>query len=639
MIGRARAAVAVFVTAIAVGRAQQEPPDVGTTFRSGIDVVRLDVSVLDRNRMPIRGLTPADFTVLEDGKPQPIVGFDAIDLPDQMQPRGSWMREVAPDVVTNRLDAQRVVVILLDDFGVPFDPSAVQFSKNIARATIDQLGPADLAAVVYTLTRNKGQEFTTDRARLLAAVDRFSSSAVPMDVPPRVNSRADSPSQLSPASARPTPSGACLGGCLGMALRNAAEILSAWPGARKSLVLISPAQREASPETLEGAAENSDLTRTFRAMQEANLNIYQFDPRGLEVNRRVNDDFGMFAESTGGRAITGTNTPWELVPQMFLENSSYYVIGFRSTNLTRDGRFRRVSVKVSRPGAEVRARSGYYAPQRERTVKPTKTPPPSALDRAVAGGLPIGDLTISLTVAPFAAAGVSSAREKNSATLIVVAGLDPARAGGEKEVLQVMATAFRSDWKPAGSSTQTLELGARQPSERIHDDLASRLALAPGRYEIRVAVSNSAGRIGSAYASVTIPDFSKEPLALSGVVLENRMATVRAGGEALALLPVVPTTVREFANADRPTAFVRLYQGGNKPLAPVRITARILNEEDAAVFEETSTIPAGSFTAARSADYRFALPIAGLNPGEYLVSIVAVADKLTSRRDVRITIK
>jgi hypothetical protein len=97
--------------------------------------------------------------------------------------------------------------------------------------------------------------------------------------------------------------------------------------------------------------------------------------------------------------------------------------------------------------------------------------------------------------------------------------------------------------------------------------------------------------------------------------------------------------VREFANDDRPTAFVRLYQGGKRPLAPVRLTARILNEEDAAVFEETSTVPAESFTAARSADYRFALPLAELKPGEYLVSIVAAADKLTSQRDVRIAIK
>ena len=170
MIGRSGLVAAYIVGAIAIGGAQQAPPDVGTTFRSGVDVVRLDVSVLDQNRLPIRGLTAADFTVLEDGKAQPIIAFDAVDLPDQRTARASWMREVAPDVVTNRFNAQRVVVILLDDFGVPFDPSAVQFSKNIARAAIDQLGPADLAAVVYTLTRSKGQEFTTDRTRLIAAV-------------------------------------------------------------------------------------------------------------------------------------------------------------------------------------------------------------------------------------------------------------------------------------------------------------------------------------------------------------------------------------------------------------------------------------------------------------------------------------
>jgi VWFA-related protein len=532
-----------------------------------------------------------------------------------------------------------VVVILLDDFGVPFDPSAVQFTKNIARATIDQLGPADLAAVVYTFTRNRGQEFTTDRARLLAAVDRFTSSATPIEPPPRVNSRADSPSQLSASSFGPVGARACRD-CLTMALRNAAEILSAWPGARKSLVLISPAQRGASPETLEGAAENDDLTRTFRAMQEANLNIYQFDPRGLEVNRRVNDDFGMFAESTGGRAITATNTPWALVPQMFRENSSYYVVGFRSTNVSRDGRFRRVTVRVSRPNAEVRARSGYYAPQRERTVKPTKAPPPSALDRAVAGGLPMGDLPMSLTVAPFSAAGVTGARGKNSATLIAIAGLEPERGGADKDVIEVRTAAFRSDWKSAGSATQTLELSSEPSHPRPHHDLASRLELAPGRYEIRVAVSNLAtGRTGSAYASVTVPDFSKEPLTLSGVVLENRSAIVLSGGEAIALLPVVPTTVREFGNADRPTAFVRLYQGGKRSLASVRVTARILNEEDHTVFEEHSTISADNFSAARSADYRVALPLAGLKPGEYLASIVAVADKLAARRDVRIALK
>ena len=56
------------------------------TFRAGIDVVQLDVSVLDKNRRPIKGLTAADFTVLENGKPQPIVAFDEVDIPDATAP-------------------------------------------------------------------------------------------------------------------------------------------------------------------------------------------------------------------------------------------------------------------------------------------------------------------------------------------------------------------------------------------------------------------------------------------------------------------------------------------------------------------------------------------------------------------------
>ena len=77
--------------------AQQEPP----RFRGGVEIIQLDAAVLDRNRKPVTGLTAADFTVLEDGKPQPIVAFQELTAPD---PDGSlvpWMRDVAPDVQTN----------------------------------------------------------------------------------------------------------------------------------------------------------------------------------------------------------------------------------------------------------------------------------------------------------------------------------------------------------------------------------------------------------------------------------------------------------------------------------------------------------------------------------------------------------
>ena len=189
--------------------------------------------------------------------------------------------------------------------------------------------------------------------------------------------------------------------------------------------------------------------------------------------------------------------------------------------------------------------------------------------------------------------------------------------------------------------THQLELRPGPANGSIHYDLLSRLDLPPGRSEIRVAVSSpTTGRTGSAYLSVTIPDLTKEALTLSGVVLESREAVVHSAvKDGATLVPLAPTTVRDFARTDQPTAFVRVFQGGKKSLVPVRVTARIVNEEDRPVFEEHTTAAAESFGADRSADYRLTLPLAGLDPGEYLVSIAAVAGQSSVRRDVRITVK
>lgn len=72
-------------------------------------MVRLDVSVLDKNRRPVRNLTAADFTVLEEGEPRPIVAFSAVDVPNTPDHPVAWMRDVGSDVATNRLDTRRIV--------------------------------------------------------------------------------------------------------------------------------------------------------------------------------------------------------------------------------------------------------------------------------------------------------------------------------------------------------------------------------------------------------------------------------------------------------------------------------------------------------------------------------------------------
>jgi VWFA-related protein len=190
---KTRSLYALVLAAIVVGTGARVPaaqalkPEQMPPFRVGTEAIELDVTVLGEDGRPVRGLTAADFTVLENGVPQPIVAFAPVDIPAWTGSEPGWMRDVAPDVVTNRPDARRAIVVIFDDFGIRWDPGIVRTARAIATKTIDQLGPADLAAVVYTLERRKGQEFTIDRERLRAAIDRF----VPSGLAPQPHRRFD----------------------------------------------------------------------------------------------------------------------------------------------------------------------------------------------------------------------------------------------------------------------------------------------------------------------------------------------------------------------------------------------------------------------------------------------------------------
>jgi hypothetical protein len=102
---------------------------------------------------------------------------------------------------------------------------------------------------------------------------------------------------------------------------------------------------------------------------------------------------------------------------------------------------------------------------------------------------------------------------------------------------------------------------------------------------------------------------------------------------------VVPTTLREFESTFRARAFLRVYQGGSKPLVPVIMTARLLDEQNHVAAERTDTLGAGQFEVARTADYLYELPVAGLAPGAYLLRIQATGGSEMLRRDVMFKVK
>jgi hypothetical protein len=224
------AAVGALVALVGVALAQEhvrgQDPQRRPTFRGGVDVVQLDVTVLDRNRQPMHGLAAGDFTVFEDGVPRPIVAVTPVDLPPAAAPGAAWTREVAPDVVSNARDTGRIIVIHFDDAhtgngGDTWAPWVLKSGRRIAHDVVDGLGPADAAAVTFAFMGTK-QNFTPDHAQLGKAIDSF----VPKD----------SPSAGSPLGCRFRGRGECVLD----AIEHVADALPTLPPRRKIFVLMRP---------------------------------------------------------------------------------------------------------------------------------------------------------------------------------------------------------------------------------------------------------------------------------------------------------------------------------------------------------------------------------------------------------------
>ena len=637
-----RILTSLFVVAAGTAYDAQAPQSsaVQETFRTGVELVRLDVSVLDKGRRPVRGLTAQDFTILEDGQPQPVAAFSAIDIPDVVAPAAGWMHEVGPDVVTNQLDVRRIVVILMDDGNTSFDDGAPKTARQIARTIIDRLGPNDLAAVVFTL-QGKSQNFTTDRRQLIAAVESFV---------PKANLRPGKWSAASP-NPRDLPSGivretaaplACeipgFPNCLTRTLTSVASALEDTPTGRKTIALISSGvPYNFSMENLNLANDVDDLQQTFHNLQRANVTVYPFDPRGLTadgiISERI-DSLRIFADHTGGRATVATNTPWEEVPQMFAENSSYYLLGIRPSDNGKSDRFRRITVTVARPDAEVRARAGYYPATRKTASRTSKSAPPlTGLDQAFGAALPSGTLPLEVSVVPLAA---SDGRQ--GVVLVTTSVRRPVTETMSTERLAVRTAAVDiSSAKELVSHRQTGELTLRpHASGERRFELQSRLTVRPGRYEIRVG-AEVPGSAGGVFTPVEVPDFSKARLSLSGLVLGVRRSDQDDG---LAdLLPIQPTAARVFAASFPATAFLRVYQGGKSAPVPVEIRLRIVDAAMRNVAEESARLEPARFQSGRSADCQFDLQLSRFAEGEYLLTVEASAARTSARRDVRFRVQ
>lgn len=607
-------------------------------FLTGIDVVSVDVSVLDRGRQPVRDLRASDFTVLENGKPQQIEYFQHIQLPDPPPMAASWVKDVAADVARNdMLRERRLVVLLMDDAMMPFDGQMVASAKQVGRDVVDRLGPGDLAAVVFTRDNRGAQNFTSDKARLLAAIDTFEASGYS---PPGLG---DLPVQSA------------------QVLYRLSEGLARVPDRRKAVVHVSigiPLEID----THEAPGDTSYLTwlakRTMGIAQRGNVNIYTADPGGLDgvrfymlrgnrrtesfVIERIEDSANRFrdflkaiADQTGGHAFINTNEFTSRIEQMFRETGSFYLLGYRPQDQRADGRFRRLQVRVNRRGVTVRARSGDYAPPSKDS---RMTLPEFPVDDALAALVPRTELPLELSAAAFAVPG------QPEAAVVLTLGAHAPRnqtapsAAGER--VDVLFGAFTPEADPRGSLRLTLDLtvAADRDGARAYEVLG-RLDLRPGRYELRASAASKAAS-GSVYTYLEVPEFTRDPLSLSDVAIGTTPARIAGNGEAAAgVLPFLPTTRRVFDAAAHVTSFFRVHQGGSAAPGPVALTLRVIDTADQTVVDERQTMEAAAFGPARSAEVRWTVSRARLAPGSYLYAVEASDGTHVAKRAVRFEVR
>jgi VWFA-related protein len=687
--------VVTIAAAAALALAAQAPDRPTPRFNAAVDLVQLDVSVLDRHRVPVVGLTRDDFTVVEDGQPRPIQSFAEVHVPGPASADASWTAQVPSDVTSNtRVDeGGRLVVIVMDRSIPPGNP--VMVARNVVASIVNALGPNDLAAVVST-SQPVAQNFTSDHALLLRTLTRPDWSTDVSNEAHEIHEALSAAGGLPPLS--PMADGRChCGLCVPDTIARVADSLAAADRRPKLLffvgsnLLLQPPRltttrrREAPDEVVDKLGCDVQLkdarTRMFDALTRAHVTVHSLDPSGLTpvgpavsaastaTGSRVNpalasaiealqqqlDNLRVLPDFTGGRAIVNTNAPQDHVAAIVSESASYYVLGFTPAD-SASRSVRSIEVKVNRPDVRVNAPKRYslsdarvLAASAPEEAAPRDTsdaaPIPAALEDALAGLLPDARIPLAPHVAAFAAPESTDARVTVSVDISALAPATTTTAAAVDVPIEIVAGAYDQFGQPKASARQSLRVSwpAAATANTRRVEALSRLDLPPGDYEIRVAAAAEAERAASVFTHLTVLDYASAPFSLSPIVVGSAAGTqVVPPGFLADVIPVAPTTARRFARRSGVEAFLQIYQGTTRQdaLQPVGVRVRIMGARGELARDQGVTLPASAFGTNRTADLRLTLPVQNLRSGEeYLLSLEASMGQRQAGRAVRFRVE
>ena len=660
--------------------APQTPPDTPPpTFQVEVNYVEVDAVITDAQGNAVTDLTVEDFEVLEDGQPQDVTAFSFVNIPIERPERPLFAdAPIEPDVQHNGAEG-RIYMIVLDDLHTAF--TRTPRVRQALRTFIEEsFGSNDLAAVVHTSGRgDAGQEFTNNPRLLLAAIDRFSGRNLrseALEVADAIVRRSNIPTGDDPQdsflrglpmdpleferaqNARNTLT----------AIKNLAEFMEGIRGRRKTMLLVSEGISYNIYDVFANSSANlilREASDAAAAASRSNVAIYAIDPRGLagfgetmdapnlpndispslfsvnsalrDARRTSQESLQTLAEETGGFAAINSNDFTGTFDRIVRENSAYYVLGYYPSNDRRDGRFRSLEVRVTRPGLQVRARRGYVAP-RGRAPEPEPAgvtadgePLSAASISALNSPIPISDVPLSL----FAAAYKGTAPDA-SVALALEMRVDrfdfEERNGTFHDRIEVTFSSIDAEGTTHGGNTHILTLDLRPETLAISRErgvrVVSEIVLPPGRYQLRgVVTDGGGGRSGSVLYDLEVPDFYGSGLSMSGVSLtaasQDAMPTVMGKDPLANVLPGPPVATREFGRDDVLAFFTEFYE--NLPDAPphvVDLATTVRDADGRIVFEHREERSSTDLQGAGGGyGYGLQIPLRDMTPGTYVVRV------------------
>jgi len=659
------------------------PPPAAQRSRGRIRVttnlVLIDARVTDHNGKPIRGLKPEQFTVLEDDKPQKISTFQYFDVAaietagtTEQKPVIVPLAGVAPpEKVQEQIRNRRLMVLFFDLTSM--QPDELQrATKSGEQYVREQMSPADLVALVTFGNRLQVLvNFTNNRDTLLRGIHSITAGKES-----QLSDLADAAVQAGESVVEEDTGAAFIADETEFnvfntdrklsAVESLADLLRQIPG-KKSVIHFT------SGITQTGEENRSQLDATTDAANRANVSLYTVDARGLfatipggearmgaamgtamftgasvfrptEMRHASRDTLATLAIDTGGKAFFDLGDFREVYRKVQEEGTGYYLLGYYSTDLKRDGRFRRVRVKVNVPGAHVQFRQGYYAPKDYKTA--TAEDREQELDQAMRAEAPVVELPVALETTyfrlndreyfvPLAAKVDSSSLEWGEKSGKHEAKFDFAAEVRDEQTHRIVS---------ALQDSITVSLGAERFQQVQQRALLYQggVILPPGKYRLKfLAREDESGRMGTFEEDLNLPVPQPARLELSSVLLSSQLEPVKNTAEVKrsALGPgvkmkttpldvpegrIIPSVTRVFTTQQKLLVFFQAYLPAN--LDSSKLRAGLVFFRNGEWYSEAPLgTPADVDTKNRVASFRVELPLEKFPRGRYAVQVIAVS--------------